>query len=88
MLQRDGIRVADRASELKGGKLLEAQQAVDVEVPLIVECAEVLKGGSVNPGDAASRAQRLGHAGGNDVDLVVAGHRQTHIGRANVGLNG
>ena len=78
--------MADFPRKLHGRKMLHAQQAVDIEMPLVVERAQIAEDGRVNSGNRSTRAHRLGHAGGDHVDFVAAGDGQTEIGIENAGL--
>ena len=66
--------------------MLQAQQAVDLEVPLVIERAQIAEHRGVDSGNGPPGAHRLGNARGDHVALVAPGQRQAEIGVHHPGL--
>ena len=86
VLEHHGTGRANAAGQLHRREVLEAEQPVDAEVPLVIERAEIVKHAAVHPRHGAAGAHRFGHAGRDEVDFIDAGHRQADVDRGDAGL--
>ena len=86
VLHRNRTGVANAAGQFHGREVLQADQLVDVEVPRVVESAQIAKHRRVDPGHRAGGPHGLGQAGSHHVHFVVAGHGQAEIGGHHAGL--
>ena len=84
--QSDRIGIANAAGQLHRRKMLQADQPIDAEMPLVIEGAEIAEHRSVNPSDRTPRAHPLRHTGGDQIHFVLTRQRQAEIGAQDIRL--
>ena len=86
MFQGNRIWVANRTCECNSRQLFKAQQAIDVEMALVIERAQITERGGMNTGNAPSCPQSFCHAGRDNVDFVVARDCQANVRAGDIAL--